>query len=298
MLEILRVEPFEFGFVKNAVSAAYAFEFKFLNQVGGTEKFHVASRGPSEQREEILKGFGQKAFVAVHSDAGGAVAFGEALAVRSQNEGQMRENWRFGFECAVQQNLFGSIGKMIGAANDMRDAHVNVVDHHAELIHGLAEFFVTLAGAQQHEVFDIVVGEFGVAEDHVVESCFSADGDFEANRGLGSRRRRLSIAAAAAHHAANLAAFAAIFGVVAADIFFSGAVTEKSASVGEAFFCGGAVNFRALGLIKRAVIPIEAQPVQSAENAFDEFGLVAFGIRVLDAQNHGAVLLARKQPVK
>src|ERR1700676_255848 len=115
MLEILGVEPFEFGFIKNAVGAAYAFESKFLNQIGGTEKFHVASRGPSEEREEILKGFGQKAFVAVHSDAGGAVALGEALAVRSQNQGQVRENRRLGFERAVQQNLFGSIGEMICA---------------------------------------------------------------------------------------------------------------------------------------------------------------------------------------
>src|ERR1700682_6389780 len=126
MLEILGVEPFEFGFIKNAVGAAYAFEFKFLNQVGSAEKLHVTTRGPSEEREEVLKGFGQKAFVAVHADAGGAVALGEAFTVWSQNEGQMRENRRLGFERAVQKNLFWGIGKMIGAANHMRDAHVDV----------------------------------------------------------------------------------------------------------------------------------------------------------------------------
>src|ERR1700693_23538 len=145
MLKILSVEPFEFGLIKDAVGAAYTFEFKFLNQVGGTEKLHIASRGPSEEREEVLKGFGQKAFVAVHADTGGAVALGEALAVRSQNEGQMRENWGLGCERAVQKNLFWSIGKVIGAANHMSDAHVDVVNHDAELIHGLAKFFVALA---------------------------------------------------------------------------------------------------------------------------------------------------------
>src|ERR1700686_1230512 len=195
MLEILRVEPFEFGFVKNAVGAAYTFEFKFLNQVGGTEELCVASGGPAKEREEVLKGFGQKAFVAVHADAGGAVALGEALAVRSQNERQMRENWRFGFERAVKQNLFRSIGKMIGAANHMSDAHVDVINDDAKLVHGLAKFFITLAGTQQHEVFDIVVGKFGVAEYHVVKSCFSADGDFEADCRLGSGRGRDAIAA-------------------------------------------------------------------------------------------------------
>src|ERR1700682_5572806 len=133
MLEILGVEPFEFGFIKNAVGAAYAFEFKFLNQVGSAEKLHVTTRGPSEEREKVLKGFGQKAFVAVHTDAGGAVALGEALTVRSENQRQMRENWRFCLERAVKQNLFWSIRKMIGAANHVGDAHVDVVDHDVEL---------------------------------------------------------------------------------------------------------------------------------------------------------------------
>jgi hypothetical protein len=249
-----------------------------LNQVGGAQKFHVASRGPSEEREEILKGFGQKTFVAVHADASRAVAFGEALAIRPEDEGQMREDWRLRLEGTVEKNLFGSIGKMIGAANDMSDAHVDVVDDDAELVHRLAKFFVALAGAEQHEIFDIVVGKFGVAENHVVESCFSADGNFEANRGLGSGGGWDSVAATAANHAANLGAFGAVVGVVAADIFFRGAVTEKSASVGEALFGGGTVKFGALGLIKRAFIPGEAEPIQAAQNAFDEFGLIAFGV--------------------
>src|ERR1700733_12593514 len=139
MLEILGVKPFEFGFVKNSVGAAYTFELKFLNQVGSTEKLHVASRSPSEEREEVLKSFGQKAFVTVHADASGAVTLGEALAVRAENEGQMRENWRLGFECAVQKNLFRSIGKVVGAANHMGDAHVDVINDDAELVHRLAQ---------------------------------------------------------------------------------------------------------------------------------------------------------------
>ena len=147
MLEILSVEPLEFGFIEDAVGAAYAFEFKFLNQVGGTEKLDVTSRGPSEEREEILKSFGQKAFVAIHADAGCAMTLGEALAVWSEDEGQMGEDWRLCFERALNKNLFRSIGKMVGAANHMSDAHVDVVDHHAELVHGLAKFFVILARA-------------------------------------------------------------------------------------------------------------------------------------------------------
>src|ERR1700675_3967284 len=169
----------------------------------------------------------------------------------------MRENRRFRFERAVKQNLFWGVGKMIGTANDMSDAHVDVIDDDTEMVHRLAKFFVTLSGAEQHEVFDIVVREFGIAEYHVVKSCFSGEGDFKANCGPGSRRGRNAIAAAAANHAANLAAFGAIFGVIAADIFFRGAVTEKSGSVGEAFFCGGAVKFGALGLIKRTFVPGE-----------------------------------------
>src|ERR1700719_3786899 len=176
----------------------------------------------------------------------------------------MRENRRFRFERAVKQNLFWGVGKMIGTANDMSDAHVDVIDDDTEMVHRLAKFFVALAGAEQHEIFDIVVGKFGVAENHVVESCFSADGDFEANRGLGSGGGWDSVAATAANHAANLGAFGAVVGVVAADIFFRRAVTEKSASVGEALLGGGAVKVGALGLIKRGFIPGETEPVQAA----------------------------------
>ncbi len=120
---------------------------------------------------------------------------------------------------------------MVGAANYVGDAHIDVIDHHAELVHGLAEFFDGV-GTQQHEVFDVVVGKFCFAKDHVIESGFAADRRFKADGRLGSRIRRITIAAAAAHHAANLSgAFGAVLGVVSACVLFSGAVTQKRGAV-------------------------------------------------------------------
>ena len=61
---------------------------------------------------------------------------------------------------------------MIGAANDVGDAHVNVVDNDAELIGGHA------AGAEQDEIFDIGVLDFARAEDGVFEIVWRRCAEF------------------------------------------------------------------------------------------------------------------------
>ena len=64
---------------------------------------------------------------------------------------------------------------MVGAAQDVRHAHVDVVDHHAEVIGRHA------VGAQQDEVLDLGVGELDAAEDGVLECGAAAFGYGEAN---------------------------------------------------------------------------------------------------------------------
>ncbi len=65
---------------------------------------------------------------------------------------------------------------MIGAANDVRDAHVDVVHDHAELVRGHA------VRAQQDEIFDVRVLHFARAEDGVFEFRRTRARRLEANR--------------------------------------------------------------------------------------------------------------------
>src|SRR5712692_9212753 len=109
----------------------------------------------------------------------------------------MREDRRLRPERAVKKDLLGGIGDMVSAANDVRDAHVDVINDDAELLHGLAEFLVTFSGTDQNEVFDFIVGKFALAENGVEKPGCAAHGNFEADSGLYVRMRRLAVAAGA-----------------------------------------------------------------------------------------------------
>src|SRR5579872_7362948 len=81
LLQILLVEPFELGTVEDGIGSADTAEGEALDEIGGAKHFGIIAAGPTQQGEEIAESFGQKAFVAVGSHAGRAVALGEAGAV-------------------------------------------------------------------------------------------------------------------------------------------------------------------------------------------------------------------------
>ena len=191
---------------------------------------------------------------------------------------------------------------MVGTANHVGDAHVDVVNDDAELIHGLAELFVAFSGAQEDEIFDFVVREFRFAKNHIGEFRHATQGNFETHGWLRAGSGRLAVPASTARDAARAAALGffvlAGLGVVAARIFFGGAVAQKGAAVREALFRGFAVEFGALGLVERPFVPLDAEPFEAVDNPGDEFGLVSFGVGVFNPEDHLAVLPASEKPVK
>ncbi len=175
-LQVLRVEPLEFGAVENAIGAADSGEREARDELRGGHEFFVAARGPSQKSEEIAKCLGQKPFFGVEANAGGSVALGEALAIRSENQRYMGEDRRRGGERMIEQHLFRRVRQMIGAANDVSDAHVDVVDHGAELISRQA------GGTQKNEILNFLVLHFERAEDRVFETGHAFSRRSEANR--------------------------------------------------------------------------------------------------------------------
>src|SRR5260370_11514302 len=202
----------------------------------------IATGSPAEQGEKIAKCFGKKAFAAVHVDVGGAMTFGQTRFVGAKNQRQVRENGNLRAQRAVEQNLFGRVGNVIGAANHVGDAHVHVVHDDAHLVHGLAEFFIlsgdrravnAFARTDQDEVFDFVVGKFAFAKNGVEKFGGATQRHFEAHRRFDARSGGPAIAARTTSDAANLGTICAVFRVVAADIFFRGAVAKKCGSAGQ-----------------------------------------------------------------
>src|SRR4030095_5789505 len=166
------------------------------------------------------------------------------------------------------------------------------------LIHGLAELVVVFPGTNENEVFNLVVGKFAFAKNGVEEFCGAADRDLEADCGLHAGARRPAVAARAASHTTNLLTFGAFFDMISADILFRRTVAKKCATVRQQFPGGFLVQGGASGLVERALVPIDAKPGEAVENAVDEFGLVALGVGILDAEDHGAPLAAGEKPVK
>ena len=123
----------------------------------------------------------------------------------------MRENRRSGAERPVNQRLFRRVGKMIGAANDVRDAHVYIVHDHAELIRGKP------VRAQQHEIFDLRVLHFARTKHGILELRHSRARHAEPNRAryaglfLGRALSVCQIAAGARNILLNLWAFIVAF---------------------------------------------------------------------------------------
>src|SRR5437870_4216860 len=222
--------------------------------------------------------------------------------VCAENQGDVGEDRGLGAKRPVQKHLLRRVRQMVGPANHVRDAHVDVIDHRPELVHGLPKFFVAFAGAQQDEIFDFVVGKLALAKHRVCKFGRPSNGHPKADRGFRPGRRGLAAAAGAAGNAARSASFWLFIlsglGVIAAGISVRRTVTEERAAACNAFLGSRAIQFRSPRLVERSLIPIHAQPFQAVDNALDEFRLVTLGVGVLDAQDHHPAVMPRKEPVE
>src|SRR5581483_3293853 len=64
----------------------------------------------------------------------GAVTFGQALTVRSQNQRNVGEGRRSGAQRPVQQNLPGGRFEQVFPADDLLDGHLDVVRDDGEMV--------------------------------------------------------------------------------------------------------------------------------------------------------------------
>ena len=294
----MRVEPFELRAVKDGVRPAHSLEREFLHQLACAQKFLIASRRPSQQGQEIAQRFRQKALVAVGNHACRAVSLRKPRAVRAEDQRHVRKQRRLRPKRAVQQDLFRRVGKVVGAANHVRDAHLDVVHHGAELIRRQPGSLIAARGAQQDKVLDLFVCELSPPKNRVLKFGSPAERYLEADRGLCVLRGWLAVAASAADHAPHRPAARALFRRVAAGISVRRAEAKKRASIRQAFLRRFLIEHEPLRLVVRPFVPIDPQPAQAFEDAFHEFRPVPLRIGILDTQNHGPPLPSRKQPVE
>jgi hypothetical protein len=118
---------------------------------------------------------GRKALVAILQHAHGAVALRKLGAVRSQDHGYVRVDRRLDAQRAQHVDLARRVVDVIVAADDVRDAHVVVVDHDAEIVGRRAirardDQVIELAAVEHdravHDIVDDDAAGVGIAEAH------------------------------------------------------------------------------------------------------------------------------------
>src|SRR5262249_2328221 len=104
----------------------------------GTGEYLLIAVGPAQAGEEVHQGLRQVPLIAILEDRGRAVAFREARSILSQDQRQVGKLWKRRVERLVEQDLARAVRDVIVPAQDVRDPHVDVVDHDAEIVDGCA----------------------------------------------------------------------------------------------------------------------------------------------------------------
>ena len=175
---------------------------------------------------------------------------------------------------------------MLLAANDMGDAHLDVVDHVGEQEHRRP------VAAQQDEVLEVLVLERHGAADHVVDHRHSL-GNTEAQH---STRAWFELTVTRVAVVPRLAASPRpLLDLLRSQVAVVGEVAlEEALGSGDVGSGVGALEVRPF---ERRVIGGDSDPGKRVDDPLGPLRMVARFVGVLDAQHERATLLLRQRPV-
>ena len=191
---------------------------------------------------------------------------------------------------------------MIVAADDVRNLHLGVVDHHHVVVNRHA------AGAQDDGVADHLIGKLDRAAHHVVKA-YGALGNVQAD-GAGLSRLlspqrfgRIELAAGSRIDRRTMF-FHRLLALLVQ--FLRRAEAVISLALGDQTFGVLKINGELVTLAIRrertaevgSLVPVEPQPFQIVQQLPLVAALAALDVGVFYAQDHGAALLPGKEPVE
>ncbi len=230
----------------------------------------------------------QEAVVAIlhHADRTGAL--GQLLAFLVEDHRQVRELRHLGTERVIDVDLPRRVVDVVVAADHFSDAHVDIVDHHGEVVGRPA------VGTEDHQIVQLVVRPLDAALDLVVEHHRAFARIAETDHAMGIFTERL-VAVAVIAVVARLLALR--------DRGLAHGLDLRLALVGVVRLAGShqfighlLVTIQPLGLVKRTFIGIQTKPVHGIENRLHRGIGRALAIGILDAQDEFAAATARFQP--
>src|SRR6267142_2112628 len=290
--QILVVEPAQFLRIELRGGTADVGQVEPLQELLERKHFLVPVR-PAEAREVVDQGLGEIAVLPVLHDAHRSVALRQALAVGAENHGDMGELRQLRAERSKDIHLARSIVDVIVAADHVRDAHVEVVHHHAEVVGRNA------VGAQQHEIVQLRVRHRDRTLDDVVKNNVAFVRIAEAHHWRPVRRRdepgRLRALRAPAPVVAGLLAARTLALAHRVELFLG-----RPATVGLPLLDQSVGDFlvasEPLHLKERTFVPVEPEPAHGVENRLHRSVGGALEVGVLDAQDEFAAVFLRVRP--
>ena len=288
MHQVLLVEPQELFGVEGRGRLVHIGDVERGDHLGAREHLLVAMR-PAEAHEVVEQRVGQVAVLLVLQHAHRAVALGELGAVRPEDHRHMRVDRDLRAERGEHVHLSRRVVEMIVAADDMRDAHVGVVHHHAEVVGRRT------VAARDHEVVELAVAEHHAPVHEVLHHHLALERVAEADHRIDAGPRVGAVAPAAV--VARLLLARHLLGAQLLELFL-GAVAAVSLALGEPLRDHFLVAWEARRLEIRALVVREAEPLHALEDHPHRLVRRALTVGVLDAQDELAAVPAGVQPGK
>ena len=245
--------------------------------------------GPADTDQPVADRFRQVPLVPEVLHRHRIASLAELLASLADDQRNVREERRLLLERAVEPQLEGGVAVVVGPADHVGDPHVEIVDHHRQVVEGLP-----VAALDVH-VADLAHVLSARPEDQVVPLQPSLLGQPQPHRVGPALLPQAEVATAAVVHPAatrgqRLAApLLQLRGRAAAAV---------GVAAGQQLLDGGGVELAPLALAQRPLVPVDAEPAEGVEQRLLGLPRRALAIGVLDAQDQAAAVAAREGPVE
>ncbi|MPM99987.1 hypothetical protein SDC9_147182 [bioreactor metagenome] len=181
---------------------------------------------------------------------------------------------------------------VVVAADDVGDAHVDVIHADAEVVGGRS------IRAGDHQIVQLAVLEFDTALAFVVPGNHTVLGRLEAQHGfdpLGHGRQHLARCRAPGTVVARLFTLRHLLFTQCVQAFF-GAVTFIGRARFQHLINHCVITIETFSLEVRTFVPFQTQPVHTVHNGFDSFRRGTFEIGVFNTQHKLTAVITCKKP--
>ena len=162
VLQILLVEPAQFFDVEACGRLIHVLDLEQRHEFLARKDFLITVR-PAQPRQIVQHCVRQETIIAILHHPDRAMPLGQLAAVGAEDHRQVRERRHRRAERFVDIDLARRVVDVVVATNHLGDAHVDIVDHHCEIVGREA------VGTDQHQIVELGIAPLDPALDQILE---------------------------------------------------------------------------------------------------------------------------------